>query len=290
MESSWYTAGTMTPSRYYLPGVPFTALRDGALPVAAAVFAIILPFHILVHAFILLGQAHFFLTYLYQWRGKRMNRTYLVAAALLLAGFTLYFALSGEALPLMVLITVLFSFHFAWDEVTLHDEQMTPGRIIAVAGFTLSFFLISLLFLFPEMVWVSIAAACVGIGAILVRFAVEHRPASRGEVYLWFVQALLFAVATWFQLPGHVLAVIVIIHVLNWYIAYGVRLAPHPERARKYWREVFLSIAIVGALFYAHWELNQEALAVLFGLAPYYAWATAHIVLSVVASRARRKG
>lgn len=277
----------MTAPRYSISYAPLAFMRDGVLPVLAVATALMLPFPLLVHAFIVLGQAHFILTYLYQWRGKKMTSAYRLVALALLAGGGGYFAFSGAALPLMVLITVLFSFHFSLDEMTLHDEPLSRGRVIVVAGFTASFFLISMLFLYPGALWLSFAAFAVGALAILARFIVEARPMSNAERYLWFVQALLFACATLFHLPGHVLAVIVILHVLNWYVAYGVRLQPRPERAKRYWQEVGMSLAAVAALFFAYRALDLAALYPLFGLAPYYAWAVAHIALSLIASAPR---
>jgi len=262
-------------------------LRDVALPVAAVALAAWLPFHLLVHAFIVLGQAHFALTYLYQWRGRRMTRGYRAVALALAALAAAYFAYAGGALPLMALITVLFSFHFAWDEFTLHDEPVTKGGIVSVAGFTVSFFLISMLFLFPDAPLLKAAALAVAVGAICIRFLVERAPPLQAERYLWLVQALLFAIALVLELPGHVLAVIVILHVLNWYAGYGVRVASDSARARRYWRDVVLSLAATLALFLAYRGLEVGWLVFLFGLAPYYAWATAHIVLSLVASRRR---
>lgn len=270
---------------YSMPHPVLEHMRDVALPVGAVALAAWLPFHLLVHAFIVLGQAHFALTYLYQWRGKRMTRRYGIAALALALSAAAYFAYAGQALPLMVLITVLFSFHFAWDEFTLHDEVPTRGGIVSVAGFTLSFFLLSMLFLFPGASVLAALALAVAVGAISIRFLVERAPPRRAERYLWLVQALLFAIALLLGLPGHVLAVIVILHVLNWYAGYGARVASDMARARRYSRDVALSLAATLALFLAYRGLEVGWLAFLFGLAPYYAWATAHIILSLIASR-----
>lgn len=263
-------------------------IRDVAIPVVAVAAAAMLPFYLLVHAFIVLGQAHFALTYLYQWRGNRMTNRYRILALLLLASFSAYFIWFGAALPLMVLITVLFSFHFAWDELTLHDEAPTKGRIVSVIGFTLAFFLLSMLFLMPDASWLKLAASSVGLGAIALRCLIERAPPSRAEWYLWFVEALLFSVALFLALPGHVLAVIVILHVLNWYIGYGARVASDSSRAKRYWRDVAISLCAVIALFLAYRGLLVEPLAFFFGLGPYYAWATAHIVLSLEVALGKR--
>lgn len=263
-------------------------LRDMALPATAVAAAIALPFHYLVHAFIIVGQAHFLMAYLYQYRGKRMDRRYLLAALAIGVSLVTYFVVYGELLPLLIVISLLFSFHFAWDEIALHDEDMTRGRLTTVIGFTASFFLLTLLFAFPQVSWLPGAAIGVALGTICLRFLLERAKPARGELYIWFVQALLFMIALSFGLPGHVLAVIVLIHVANWYIAYGVRLSSNPTRARTYWKEVVLLLLISTILFFVYMELRIPALAILFGLGPYYAWAIAHILLSYVLLLPRR--
>jgi hypothetical protein len=278
----------MTPPRFALKNTGLSILRDIGFPVVAVAGAITLPFHYLVYTFIILGQAHFIIAYLYQWRGKRMTRGYLIVALLLLVVFVAYFSLGGTSMPLLVLISILFSFHFALDELTLHDEQPTPGGLISVGGFTLAFSLLSLIYIFPDVSWLPYTAGLVGVGAIGLRFLFERTWPARGERYLWFVQTLLFATALYFHLPAHGLAMIVIIHVVNWYVAYGVRLAPIKARARQYWLEVLASLAVVASLFLFFLSTHLGVLALFFGIGPYYAWAVAHILLSLLVALPRR--
>jgi hypothetical protein len=279
---AWYTRSIMAAKGFALQSPGLGLLRDVGLPLAAISAALILPFHYLVHTFIVIGQAHFFMAYLYQYRGRRMDARYLAAAVLIGVLLIAYLMFFKEVMLLLVLISVLFSFHFAWDELALHDEGMTRGRLVTVLGFSGSFFLLTLVFAFPNLAWPSRAALGVALGAIALRFLIEQTKPARGELYIWFVQALLFGIALGFGLSGHVLALIVIIHVINWYIAYGVKLSSNPARAKTYWREVALFLLVTLGLFVAYWELEIAALGVLFALGPYYAWAVAHILLSYV--------
>lgn len=263
-------------------------MRDIGLPLLAAGATVALPFMWLVSAFIVAGQAHFFMAYLYQYRGGRMNRRYLAAACVIAVAATLYFAFNGGLLALAILISALFSFHFAYDEFTLHDERMTASRFVTVVGFTLTFFFLVMLFIFPAANWLVVASAAAGLSTLIARFWLTRSPPTRAERYLWFVAALLFAVAVISGLPGSILATIVLLHCANWYVGYGTRLSGEPVRARKYWIEA-VGLFVLSALLFAAFSLAHFSfLGVLFSLAPYYAWAVAHILLSLVTLLPRR--
>jgi len=191
--------------------------------------------------------------------------------------------------PLLLLIGVLFSAHFAYDEITLHDETPTRESVAGVIGFTLFFSSFLVASVFRGLEWFYL----VGIGLVLAiaawRFLVRRSPLTHAERYLWIVEFLSFLLAVVFHQTNAMLGVIVLLHAANWYVGYGMKLRGRPERARQYWVEVVVSLAAASGLFALYRSAGFSWLYAFFGQAPYYAWATAHIVLSLMASLARRK-
>lgn len=273
-----------TRAKGYLPTGPILVLRDFAFPLLAVGATVTLPFLWIVFAFVVVGQAHFYTTYLYQYRGGRINGRYVLVALALAIFATLYFSFLGGLLPLAVLISILFSFHFAYDEFTLHDEPMTRSRMASVIGFTAAFSLLTLLFIFPNEEWLVLASGGVGLLALLARYALTRAAPTPGERYLWFTALLLFAAATLLGLPGSILAAIVLLHCANWYVGYGVRLRGVAQKERRYWIEAIGLFVVSCALFCLYMFGGVLQLGFLYDLAPYYAWAVAHIVLSVITS------
>ncbi len=263
----------------------FMFARDFLLPLP--VFAIILsfPFQWVVWSYIVFGQAHFLMTYIYQARGKKMTHGYLVIAALLAVCAAAYFILDGSIIPLILMVSVLFAAHFSLDELTLHDESWTKSSLISVALFTCLFFSFVLVDISPTFVLVPGIAALIFTVYVAGRMVAERLP-SVGERYLWYI-AVIVAILS-FTVPSfsalNVLACIIWLHGFNWAIGYGVRLRGRGAEEPRYWGLTIVTFAgsLVGWALFQFW--GMEWLGALFALGPYYAWAIAHILLSFYAS------
>lgn len=264
-------------------------LRDYGLPVAAVAATLALPFAYIMWAYLVVGHAHFLMAYLYQWRGKKMDARYLLLSALLLLAAGWYFLVAGAGVvPILVAAGILFALHFAIDEFTLHGERLDGRAWMSVAGFTLLFSSLILLVALPGFAAAPFAALGLFLGFIALRFLVSRAKPTAGERYLWFTGALLAALALGFGLPESILGVLLLLHFANWYVGFGKRLRPRPERARTYWKEVAVTLGACLALFALYRFFGASMLAVFFGLGAYYAWAIAHILLSFVSAIPRK--
>lgn len=263
-------------------------IRDYGFPLLALLAGTMMPFTAILMLYVVTGQAHFFMGYLYQYRAGKMTRIYVFVAALLAVLASLYFAYIGALLPLILAVGVFFSAHFAHDEILLHGETRTRGKILTVLGFTLYFSALVCTYIVPSLSSYAVYALFIPVCVAAARFLVDKSPIGASERYLWMVELVIFLVALVSGNPGGVLGVIVLLHVANWYVGVGGRVAGNSARTRSYWTEVVVSLAVVAALFALYVYGIAPMLGLLFKVPFYYAWAIAHIVLSFVASLSPR--
>ena len=270
---------------YALTVTPFSrglmTARDFLLPIAIFAVTLSVPFLWVLWGYIVLGQAHFVMTYIYQARGKKMTRGYLLLAGALAIAAAAYFTLSGAFIPLVIAVSILFATHFALDELTLHDSPWNIPSLITVALFASLFFTFVLSDLFPSYAMLSGIAVLLCVLYVVIRSWSGPTP-SDGERYLWYV-AVFVAVLS-YTLPAfsalNILACVIWLHTINWAIGYGIRLRGKGNEEPRYW--LLTALTFFGALGgWALFQFGQVAwLGAFFAPGPYYAWAIAHILLS----------
>lgn len=268
---------------------PYTAgpLRDYLIPALALIASVYVPYMAIVMLFIVTGQAHFVTGYWYQYKAGKMDARYLLVAALLLAGSIFYFVSGGGLVPILLAVGVLFSAHFAYDEILLHGESRTPAKLVTVLGFAVFFGALVVSFIVPGLRVYAPYALCIPLLAFAIRYALDRTRPGKAEQYLWLIEALIFLIAVGFGNPGGVLGVIVLLHVFNWYVGFGGRVAHDAVRRRAYWTQVVVILAILSGLFFAYVQFHLPGLEFIFKSTYYYAWAIAHIVLSFVTTLPR---
>lgn len=263
-------------------------VRDYLFPLGALLISLTLPFEVIVILFVIIGQAHFMMGYWYQYKAGKMNRTYVFAASVLAFSAAIYFMVSGAFGPLFILIGLLFSAHFAHDEIMLHGEQRTLPRLITVAGFVGFFAVLESTFIGSKLPsgyeYVGILIPLVALG---IRFLISSERLSQSERYLLYTEVILIVIALATGNPASGLAAIVLLHAANWYVGYDSRLRSNPARRRAYWVEVVAWLAALSSLFFVFMYTSAPVLEALFRVRYYYAWAIAHIVLSYIASLPR---
>lgn len=262
-------------------------VRDVMVPGVAFIGALFVPSQWITIAFVIVGQAHFAMTYLYQYRGQRMNAWYFVTFVALLGALTLYLFLLGESLlPIFLVVATLFSIHFALDEVTLHGERLDARTGTTVAGFVALFVAMMLALAFPVYPYTSLPFI---VGVIILCGAatrlVARRHVSASEQYLWFVALLLCILGLGFGLLQQVLAMVILLHCFNWAFGYGERVKGDRARSHRYWIETFITLSVSLALYVAFVVLHVPFLKYFFLLVYYDAWAIAHIVLSFISRK-----
>lgn len=258
-------------------------VRNYAIPLAAFGSVFLLPAEWFLAGFLIIGQAHFAITFLYQYRAGKIRRGYLAIGGILVVLLALYFIVQGTFLPIFILTAVLFAAHFAHDEFTLHKEESAPGKVFAVTLFTGLFLSLILYALFPSLVSVAIVAGLLFTVSLIVRVVGHTSALSVSEQYIWLVGSLLLILALGFGIrPEVLLSIIIIFHCVNWYLDYGKRIAERnePAKLRRYWLEVAATLSVSFALYglYSFYELPFLQFAFL----PMYydAWALAHFALT----------
>lgn len=265
-------------------------LREYGLPFAVVLMSVTLPLWFIIGFYLIMGQAHFLMTYLYQYRGKRMTFWYLAVAVLLLLGTYGYFFMTDFGyVPLLLVASFLFGIHFAIDEYTLHGEKISAHAWPAIIGYGILFTTIVAQVVSPELVWLTYLAYGLIPVTILCRLILSRLSLLATERYLLYTSVLMLILGVVLHFPHQVLGLLLILHFMNWYVGYGVRVRAVPEKARRYWREVILSLALVGSLFLLSIVAYGTWAYILFGLTPYYAWAIAHILLSFVSALEPRR-
>lgn len=284
----WYSFGMSKSSvaTAKAPASPYAApgpYRDFLFPLIALFAGLAFPASWLIYTFLVIGQSHFWMTYIYQYRGGKIGRRYLLSVALLASATLAYLWFFGEqGFWIFLVVALLFPIHFAFDEFVLHRERSTPRTLTTVAGFTLLSFLIVL----SEAVkddWCTYLLY--GVSAIFFcgaawRFYSNRDSVLKAERYLWYVGAALLVLYLCGR-PEQALSVIILLHGLNWALAFGERVKGDARKAREYWLLTAVTVTVSLAAFIVFLALKTEYLRYFFAIVYYDAWAIAHIVLSV---------
>ncbi len=260
--------------------------RDYVFPVLMLAYVSVIPHWFAAITMIIGGQAHFVMAYLYQYRAKKIGRLYvLVGLGVLLLGGLFFLFTPDPFLPLFLVTAFLFASHFAFDEITLHDDSWSWERGFSVLGF-LALFASVLMYLVTQMFfWVPVVVAVLLLCGICVRL-VQRKWPSRSERYLWYLALLLL----WFMfthLTDYLIVAmtmtITILHFFNWLIGYGIRLHGSP-REKQYWLET--AGTLVGSSFLGtiYAVTLTPYLGYFYSLVAYYFWSCLHVILSWMAS------
>lgn len=255
-------------------------VREVGVPAALFAFCAVFPSTWVAATYLVVGQGHFLMAFLYQHRaGKMRTVRYIILAILTLAAAFWYFRDVGLAMPMLVVAATAFGLHFAVDEFYLHKEKVTWEKGLTIAGFGILYSTLMLKFASPIFAPVVPYAVGAALALILLRIF-SSVPASGAERYLWLVQGLLVLLAVIFNLPGQVLAVIILLHCANWALAYGEKVRPNPVRARRYWTDTTATLAVATLLFtisaYGAFSVFQYLFVPMY----WNAWAVAHFILS----------
>ncbi len=259
-----------------------TTMRNIVLPLIALASVYLFPADWLVIAFLVLGQAHFAMAMLYQYRGKKVDRRYLLTLGILVAAAIVYFMNGGGFYPIFFAAVLMFGAHFSYDEFHLQREEIGSAQWVTIFLFVTLFVLMNVFTLVPASAGITLAVAFLFPAYIGARLVLRHWP-NRTEAYLWLVGLVLMVLAFVLEAePVILLAIVSILHITNWYVDYGRRLADKGDgaRLRSYWLEVAGIIALMAALYAAYRLLRIEMLQYLFVVTYYYVWAIIHFAVS----------
>lgn len=233
-----------------------------------------------------LGQGHFLLAYLYQWKAGKVS--YRGAAFFAVAAICFFaLALSGVRFEWFItLVAAFFFMHHVYDETTLTGLAQTRFRpleqlliiapasaLMADSAFGTNLFLWSL--------WLNAAL----VGALIILSARGKHDFDVLSAY--FAIATLTIVGVGWALPDTrasqlVTSGIILFHYVCWYLFYYARLRQNPVRRTAYVRDVILVHAVVLPLFLAFifdWR-GAYWLSFIFAPVSFYVWAALHIGVS----------
>lgn len=262
--------------------------RNIVLPVAGVSLVLFVPIAWTTTAFLILGHTHFAMAFLYHWKSGRATKPYLLLVALLAIASIAYFALGGTVIPIFLVAVALFGVHFAFDELFLHGEAITPPRALTAFLFSVMFFALVLAETLPGFEGLPVVVTgVVFLSWIVARLLTAAEPFLAGERYLALLGVLLFTGTLLFDVAIPLLVIIVLLHSVNWAIDYGRKLADCGDvnKLRRYWTETAWVLAAVAALYLVYLAANFSVLQYAFVPTYYYAWAVAHIALSFQLSR-----
>lgn len=268
---------------------PRVLIRDIIAPLVGYALTFLLPPSVFIAGFLIVGQAHFFISILYQYRAGKVDRRYLLIAAAFLFGSAAYFIFGGAYYPLLLVSTFFFSIHFAFDEYTLHGEVSgSAGRMTAIA-FVLLFTALTLKSYFPAQFYVLAFIVALLFCSHVVLRLFSKTPAGAAERYLWLNGFLILLMSFVFGTSSLLLfGVLSLLHLFNWYFDYGRRLSERGDQARlsRYWKEVVVSLALFFLLYLIYTGSPDSFLRYFFLPVYYYAFALAHFGLSALKKRA----
>lgn len=233
--------------------------------------------------FIVLGQGHFLMAYLYQYKaGKASLQKGIIYVLLFLFIFSYVIPELGFDLFLMV-VAGAFAVHFFFDEARLLEKEnhkvsftiLLPPIILFLA--TLASDLLQVDYL-PS-------AALLSGGCFLISLIKDKRRLFQSQ-HFWYVNSASAIFILLYLLPISVPAefifgAIILWHVATWYVHFYNKLSPNESRLRTYVTEVvLLNIALI--LLYAMYSGGTwvDVLYIFYDPIYYYGWALLHIIFS----------
>ncbi len=232
--------------------------------------------------FIVLGQGHFLLTYLYQFRAGKITRTYLLWYAIV----SLLVFSAATYLPFsLMLVTAasIFAVHYIYDEARLLIGENLRLSLSLITP-PMLFFMAYLLY---QQYAIDLFPACV----LLSLFLVLRSWYSYGARHLAAPYVLLTNVITAIMLglyftdtivPSELLlGAIIIHHYGTWYVFQYVKLRSSPTRLGVYLTDVLAVNAILLFAFLIYLTSGGGTwLQYVFAESYFYAWTILHIVFA----------
>lgn len=234
--------------------------------------------------FVVLGQAHFLLTYLAQTRAGRMSvrRAWLLVLAGVLIILPL-FLIRGIGQWYTLTASVLFAAHFSGDFLHMAGVKQNPASEAVVVSVALLFVLLvgRILFGFQSL-------TIAGLALLPAFFVIPVSEYSRGEARIPLlgmltVAGLLFGlyVSSVKISIGYLLGPIILFHYAHWYF-YMIGRAEQGRYTRTYFSDVLIVNAVVAAVYFGcHLHPRLAVVNHLFFTSPwFFAWTILHILFT----------
>jgi hypothetical protein len=237
--------------------------------------------------FIVLGQGHFLLAYVYQWRagkiGSRYLSAYLSILAILIYATTIF---REPQLWTFVVAGTIFAIHFFVDEVFINSLIITTQRYILGAAFVVMYGALLLRSAYEVDLPLTIGVVA-GMCTIpmIVRSAASKKIEAIDMFFITSIGVLaLMAFIPWAISLEAALGFIILFHYIRWYIHYLFRFQSSEDRTRftTYIRDVLVvNLVIVGLFFSYRIYADMPVLEYLFEPTYFYIWTILHVLFSI---------
>lgn len=233
-------------------------------------------------AFIVLGQGHFLLTYLYQYRGGKITRFYLSAYFVCLP-LAYVAAVYLPITYLLILTAIVFAVHYFYDEARIMTGDNNHLSLLLIMPPIFSFFSYLLYELLKIDTFMgTLIIACAVLILTLYRFGLtpliqKYVLITNAITVLLYILYLRGA-----TVPSElILGAIIIHHYTTWYIFQYKKLHQNTDRKSKYLTDV-LTLNVVLIVGYILFITNQNfvVLEYLYGVNFFYAWTLLHIIFA----------
>ncbi len=249
---------------------------------------------VIVLMIVVLGQAHFALAYLYQWKagkiGKRYMLSYAFVGGTLLAG---YYSVPQPELWITVLAGTIFALHFFIDEIYIGKLSWSRELYVLCTSFVMLYGMVLIEALYKvqihETIIVLIAAGVIP----LLLHSIKNRSiqffeamALVGVTYMLFILVLPRVISI-----TAILGFIIIAHYVRWYLFFLARFSAPANKDifNAYVRNVVLiqlGIVVAYVLYISLDSLN--VLSIFFNPINFYLWTILHIVFSATIFHEKR--
>ena len=250
-----------------------------------ALAILLLPLYLFVPMYIVLGQGHFILAYVYQLKA---HRPHFFSAVLFLAFSSgiFFWIWKGASLWELILTTgAVFIIHMIVDQLRLCRAAFTWGMLpLAIFPFLVYFSLLSrsLHSWFRADV---AGVACLLLGAATVVFVVYRRKSFKQGAHFvaWFSIVAGFLGSFLFFAKPLPLSIIfgglILFHYIEWYVFYFQKLKTNIPKRRTYIRDALIinGLVILAYIIFLKWG---SSLQVVFNQRYFYGWALLHTLSS----------
>jgi len=234
---------------------------------------------------IVIGQAHFVMTYHYKYFRAGKPKPVLLGYVIFFGMFAAFWLLSGRALnPFIFVAITFFLVHNFFDDMKLMGEEQNIANFTATLPITVSLACYLFDFQFGTHGGDTLQFYAFAAGSVLLLFTLmtNRKPYPLYVSALGVVVPFLIMAGTFSTM--NLLVFFVLIHCNNWYIKMGARFkATDKTQFRRYLRDVALyNAGCAGAFFLC---VNVPALEpvryAFFSERGFYCWTLMHLIFTL---------
>lgn len=257
-------------------------LRNGLIPAAALLTVFFIRSQLVWMGFLIIGQAHFLMSYIYQYRSGKIGQRYLLTGAGIFILPCCYYLFYADPTPLLLITSLMFATHFVLDEIQQRGERFSSLKVPAIL-FVAHFMLLISLYVFPGVTELKCLCHFTVASAFLltgIGWFTERKVPSESVIYLLGMMAFLWATVFIFaqdiEMP---LGILIIIHSLNWYVLSGQK-AKIRKGSNLYWGLSTVSLMLFVGLGFLYFGKGIQWPEYLLRPKFYYISAILHISLT----------